>query len=93
MDEYFLPVLSSMVLYNAQEGKENDYLVALALSILVELDRPPIEAIYHGFRKAHPKNFPVLRVALTKKARLLQVLSTEYFDAVLSRAIFGRYLS
>lgn len=71
MDEYFRPVLCSMVLYNGMEGRENDHLVGLALSILIELDRPPIDAIYHGFRKAHTKNHPVTRLALTKKGRLL----------------------
>jgi serine/threonine protein kinase len=92
MEEYFRPVLSSMVLYNSLEGKENDFLVALALSILIELDKPPVDAIYHGFRKAHTKNFAAVRLVLTKKAKLLQVLPTEYFDAVLSRALFSRYL-
>jgi hypothetical protein len=60
---------------------------------LVEVDRPPIEAIYQGFRKAHTKNTAVLRVALGKKAKLLQVLPQDYFDAVLSRTLFGRYHS
>jgi hypothetical protein len=82
-----------MVLYNSQEGSEFDQLAALALSILIEVDRPPLEVIYQGFRKAHPKNLAIVRVALAKKARLLQVLPQDYFDSVLSRALFGRYLS
>jgi hypothetical protein len=92
MEDYFRPVLCSMVTYNYWEGKENDHLIALTLSILIELDKPPVDIIYHGFKKAHAKNSPLLRLVLTKKGKLLQLLPTEYFDSVLSRAIFGRYL-
>ena len=49
--------------------------------------------IAHGFRKAHGKNISVSRLALGKKERLLQIMSTDAFDAILSRAIFSMYIS
>ena len=42
MAGFFRPVLCSMVTYNQNEGKEADRLIALVLSILIELDKPPI---------------------------------------------------
>jgi hypothetical protein len=71
MEDYFRPVFHSMVMYNFLEGKENDHLTALTLSILIELSNPPIEAIYHGFKKSNPNNYPVVRLTLTKKSKLL----------------------
>ena len=64
----------------------------MALSILMELDKPPIETISHGFKKAHGRNTSVSKLALSKKQRLLQIMPTELFDSILSRSIFSLYL-
>lgn len=91
LGEYFAPVLCSMVNYNAKEGRDNDYLIPMALSIIIELDRPPVEVIHNGLRKASGKNWQVTKLVLQKKRRLLGLLTTEQFDEVMSRAIFNRY--
>lgn len=62
----------------------------MVLSILIEFDKPPVEVIHHGFKKAHQKNLSTVRLALSKKGRLFEIMTTEYFDSILSRAIFCR---
>jgi hypothetical protein len=42
MDDFFIPVLCSMITYNSNEGKANDYISALVLSILIEIEKPPV---------------------------------------------------
>jgi hypothetical protein len=90
MEDFFKPVLCSMVTYNQREGTQNDYIVAMVLSILIEFDKPPVEVIQQGFKKAHQKNLSTVRLALSKKRRLFDIMPTEYLDSILSRAIFGR---
>jgi len=46
----------------------------MALSILIEFQKPPIDVIYEGLRKASPKNISVTKVILRKKKRLLDLL-------------------
>jgi hypothetical protein len=92
LNDFFIPVLCSMVSYNAEEGKETDRTIAMVLSILIELDKPPTTIIAHGFRKAHARNLQVSRLALWKKRRLLEIMPTEMFDSLLSRALFSLYL-
>lgn len=55
------------------------------------MDKPPIEIICTAFKKSHLKNLPALRLVLSKKHRLLQLLQSEYFDSIVSRALFSRY--
>jgi hypothetical protein len=43
----------------------------MALSNLIELSKPPTDIIYHGFKKSHTKNNPVIKLALGKKSKLL----------------------
>ena len=62
----------------------------MAISILIELDKPPIDVVYAGIRKASAKNWLVTKLVLTKKKRLLHLLKTEKFDEVMSQAIFNR---
>ena len=63
----------------------------MALSILIELDHPPIETIHNGLRRASAKNWLVTKLVLQKKKRILQLLPTDHFDEVMSRAVFNRY--
>jgi hypothetical protein len=64
----------------------------MVLSILLEVDKPPIDIICTSFKKSHARNIPALRLALSKKIRLLQLLPSESFDAIMSRALFSRYV-
>jgi len=82
-----------MVTYNQNEGKEADRLVSLVLSILMELDKPPIETIAHGFKKSHGRNLAVSRLALSKKQKLFDIMPTDLFDSILSRSLFSLYIS
>jgi len=93
MRDFFVPVLYSMVRYNQQEGSEGDKAVSMVLSVLIEVDKVDREVVYHGFRKAHVRNLAVSRVAIGKKNKLMKIMPSEYFDSILSRAIFARYRS
>jgi hypothetical protein len=55
------------------------------------VDKPPIDIICAAFKKSHSKNVPALRLVLGKKHRLLHLLQAEYFDSIVSRALFSRY--
>lgn len=92
MDDFFRPVLCSMVTCNPNEGKQDDYLLPLALSIILELDKPPADVLFHGFRKAHNQNLGVVKVVLGKREKIVQVMGADQADAVLSRAILCRYV-
>lgn len=63
----------------------------MVLSILIELDKPPTDIIYQGFRKSHAKNLPAVRLALSKKTKLESILPSDCFESVMSRALFSRY--
>lgn len=81
-----------MVTYNPNEGKDNDYITAMVLSILIEFDKPSNEIIYQGFKKAHPKNTALMKLALAKKVKLFNIMLSEHFDFIISRAIFCGYI-
>ncbi len=78
------------MLNNPKEGREDDWMLPLLVSVLLELPRPPVEVILHGFIKAHPRNRGVLELGLRRGDKIKSALPFEDFQRVLGRCLLGR---